>query len=147
MPNAVKWSALGTSTTAMSTELNSLANGSRAIASSAVDNDAARNMYADFELYVTYGVAPSAGGRVDLYLVQTLDGTNYADGSASVAPPMTSFAGSFPLRAVTTAQRIVLRHVLLPATDYKPLLDNQAGQAMAASGNTLKYRAYNAEVQ
>lgn len=149
MPNPVKWSAYAAAlASALTTELNALANGSYSAAGTEIDNAAAGTHYpyADFELGVTYGTAPSAGGYVALFLVMALDGTNYQDGGGSVAPPATAWVGNFPLRAVTTAQRVVLRGVLLPNAKFKLVAQNNAGQAMAASGHTLGYRAYGDEV-
>lgn len=129
----------------LTTELNSLANTNAAIAS-AYDNSAAGNQFfwADFELVVTYGTAPSAGATVDIYLLEAPDGTNYADGTSGASPVVVSthYAGSFPLRAVTTLQRIVIRGVPLTPIPFKAQLVNGSGQAMAASGNTLKMLPY-----
>ena len=93
---------------------------------------------------MTFGTNPTAGATIELYLLRAADGTNYEDGSASVAPNAGSRVGSFPVRAVTTAQRIVVRDVPLPPGLYKALILNYAtGQAFAASGNTLKVRPHN----
>lgn len=130
----------------MTTELNSLASTQGAIASSAYDNSAAGNQFfwADFELVVTYGTAPTAGGTVDLYLLETVDGTNYGDGTSGASPVTVSthYVGSFPLRAVTSAQRIIIRGVPLSPVAFKAQLINNGGQAMTASGNTLKMLPY-----
>jgi len=136
-----KWSTLGTIVSALTTGLNSLAADARAI-SSALDNGSDRYLYGDFELVVTYGVAPSSGGYVALYLVRSADGTNYADGDASIAPPATAWVGNFPVRAVTTAQRVIIPRVLLPPALFKAVVQNKGGQAFGSSGNTVKYRPY-----
>lgn len=127
----------------MTTELNSLANGSRAI-SSAIGADAtAANLLGDFELAVTFGTAPTLDNTVDLYLVRAADGTNYEDGNATIRPASNAFAGSFQLRNVTTAQRIVIRDVPLPPGLWKAVVLNSSGQAFPASGSTLKVRPHN----
>jgi hypothetical protein len=153
MANAIKWSALGTQTTVINgadvaPTLKALADNASKLGAE-VDNATDRNMYADFELLCKFGGAPSAGGYVALYLVQAVDGTNYADGSDSVAPPATTMVGTFPVRAVTDAQRVVVRHVLLPASKFKPLVVNKSGQAMTNvdAENVLTLRAYNEELQ
>lgn len=133
---------LGSQTSLLTTGLNSLANNGLAI-SSAFDNTigAAGDGYAlcDLELVVTYGSAPTAGTGVSVWLVGSQDGTNYEDGDASITPARLPDA-VFPLRAVTTAQRII-RRVALPWGLMKATLKNDGtGQAMAASGNTLKLR-------
>lgn len=133
---------LGSQATLLSTGLNSLANNALAL-SSAYDNTqaAAGDGYTlcDVELVVTYGVAPTANTGCTLWLLGTQDGTNYEDGDASTTPARLPDA-VFPLRAVTTAQRVI-RRVWLPWGASKALLKNDGtGQAMASSGNTLKVR-------
>lgn len=138
-----KWTTPASSETWMTTELNSLANAAGAI-SSAIDADAYGQLYADVELYVTFGTNPTANTLVEMYFVRQIDGTNYEDNTtgASGVPPANGFAGAFPVRAVTTAQRIILPKVELPPLDFKVYLLNRTGQSMAASGNTLTARRY-----
>ncbi len=128
-------------TTILSTELNSLANGSNSAASTAVDNSSNLDLYADFLLTVTFGTAPSAGTTCDLYVMPSLDGTTYADGGSSVIPAKNLYVGSFYVRNVTTAQVMALNNILIPQY-FKLVIVNNTGQTMAASGNTLKYRTF-----
>lgn len=153
MANAIKWSALGTFTTiingdATAPTLKNLASTSSKLGSE-VDNATSHNRYADFDLYCRFQSSPSANGYCELYLVQAVDSTNYADGSDSVAPAITTLVGTFPVRAVTTQQRVALRHVLLPNTKFKPIIINQSGQAMTNTDNEniLSIRTYNEELQ
>lgn len=142
-----KYNALGSVQTLLTTDLNALASGAKSAASTAFDNANAsnRHLFGTFELYVTYGTAPTAGRTVDLYLLPTVDGTNYADGSASVDPASNLYAGSFVLRNVNTAQRLVLAFVELPPTLFKAMVINRGGQAFSASGHTLKMAVYSYE--
>jgi hypothetical protein len=135
-------------TTLLSTELNSLANNAGALG---VEYDNATNdyIYGLFELAATFGSAPTAGNTVDLYLIPCPDGTNYDDAvtGASGAAPASCYAGGFPLRAVTTAQRVPLGFgasgpVLLPPCKFKAFVLNKSGVAMPASGSTIKMVAY-----
>lgn len=136
-----------TITSLMTTELNSLTNNSRAIGSAAGADGTAANLLGDFELVVTYGTNPTVDTTIDLYLVRSADGTNYEDGDASIRPAAECFVGSFQVRAVTTAQRMVVRDVPMPPGLYKPVIHNNGtGQTFAASGNTLKVRTHNRQV-
>jgi hypothetical protein len=133
---------LGSQTSLLTTGLNSLANNSAA-QSSTFDNTVAAAgdgyLLCDVELVVTYGVAPTANTGCSLWFLQTQDGTNFEDGSSSITPARLPDL-VFPLRAVTTAQRII-RRSWLPQGAFQALLKNDgAGQAMAATGNTLKIR-------
>lgn len=124
----------------LGTELNALANDALALGSEAVLADAGY-LLADLTLVLSYAVAPSANAAVSVWLLRETDGTSYEDGGASVTPARPPDV-VFPLRAVTGSQRIV-RQVMLPPGKFKPLAKNDgAGQALAASGNTLKLKAY-----
>lgn len=143
MPAQTTKYLLGSQATCLSTGLNSLANNSLAI-SAAYDNTAASAegdgyILADFELVVTYGTAPTANTGCSLWILLTQDGTNYEDGGTSLTPARVPDL-VLPLRAVTTEQRIIKR-VILPQGIFKILLKNDGtGQAMAATGNTVKIR-------
>ena len=127
----------------LTTELNALANNA-GVTTATIENSSTLDQYADFELVVTYGTAPVADTTVDLYIVRTVDGTNFEDATAT--RPTSEFVGSFVLDAVTTAQRKIVRGVMLPPTSFKLLVVNKAGQAMAATGNTLRGDFYNQQV-
>ena len=143
----IKHAAYGTLTSALTTELNSLATATWSAASSAIDNTSTLDLVSDFELYVTYGTNPSAGGYCALAVLPAIDGTpTFVDGGGSVAPQNSLIVGVFELRAVTTAQRVGLRDVVIPPGQFKVAVYNAAGQTMASSGNTLKYRTHNLTV-
>ena len=147
MADVIKQLNYGSIVTVLSTELNSLTNNSRAISAAQGADGTAADLLGDFELVVTYGANPTAESTIDLYLVRSADGTNYEDGDGSIRPAPDAFVGSFPVRAVTTAQRIVLRDRPLPPGLWKALLHNNAtGQTFASSGNTLKLRPHNRQV-
>lgn len=143
-----KWNAAAITTLA-STELNSLANAASAL-SAEYDNATNDYTFGIFELTVTFGVAPTAGKTVDLYIIPATDGTNYSTTitGASGYGQSTSYVSSFPLQAVTTLQRLssggigYRGAIFLPPTKFKALLINNSGQAFPASGSTLKMIPY-----
>lgn len=126
----------------ITTGLNSLANNAAAL-SAAQSNDAADegDLYADLELAVTFGTAPTENALVEVYIVRTVDGTNHETDSAE-GRPKNGYVGGFVVDNVTTAQRLILPFVLLPPRDFKILLINKSGQAFPASGSTLKAYYY-----
>jgi hypothetical protein len=144
MPNAVYWTTPAAIQTPISTGLNSLANNARVVSATITST---REHYADAELLLTFAVSPAANGYVSLYLLPTLDGTNFADGDASIVPASNMQVGSFLPQINTNAQRLAIRQIILPAVNYRWLIWNRAGQALAASGNTLRTRTYSPEVQ
>jgi hypothetical protein len=144
MPNALYWTTPAAIQTPIGTGLNSLANNARVVSGTMT---VTREQYADAELLVTFPVTPSTNGYVSLYVMPTLDGTNFADGDATLGPAANMQVGTFAPQASTSAQRLVIRQIVLPAVNYRWLLWNRAGQAFAASGNTLRTRTYSPEVQ
>jgi hypothetical protein len=146
MATTAKWTTPITIETVMGADLNSLATAAGEVAGGASPTNLTADslMWADLELAVTFGVAPTANSIVECYLVRQIDSTNYEDYTrgASAVGPSNGFAGAFMLRAVTSAQRVILPMVALPPTDFRILLINRSGQTMAASGNTLKMRRY-----
>ena len=131
---------VGTNQSLLTTELNSLANNALALGS-AITLTSAGYPFGQLELVVTYGTAPTANTGCSVWFIKDPDGTNYEDGAAALTPARAPDA-VLPVRAVTTAQRVVV-DVQLPLTAFKVLLKNDGtGQAMAASANTLKVLPY-----
>lgn len=154
MPNKIKWSAQASEVTLIagatsSPTLKNLASGGRKLGN-AYDQDATanRDQYVDIQLKVTFAVAPTAGDVVSLYLLPIVDGTNYEDGSDTVTPQRTPDR-VFSVRAVTTVQYLIQKHILFPASDVKPLIINDTGEALSNvdNENELTMRAYTDEVQ
>jgi hypothetical protein len=124
---------------ALTTELNSLANNTDSSASSAIDNTSGLDLYHDLTFTVaTQGGARSAGATVAVYLVPALDGTNYD----AVISGTAELVAVFTLDAATTARQSTRRDVPVPPGLFKYVLRNQTGQAFASSGNILEYRPH-----
>lgn len=127
---------------ALTTELNSLANAANSVASSEIDNSTALDLYHDLTLTVAQqGSARSAGGFVAVYMVHALDGTNFDD----VQETSAELVAVFPLDAATTARQATRRDVPVPPGKFKYFVRNVTGQALAASGNLLEYRPHSIE--
>jgi hypothetical protein len=135
---------LGTQATLLSTELNSLAANTNTAAGAAFNNTVGGGggdgyTLCDVELNCTFAANPNANTGVSLWFLSTEDGTNYEDGSATVTPGRAPDC-VFPVTAGQAATRCI-RRVMLPWGNFKPLARNDGtGQAMAASGNTVKVR-------
>ena len=149
MVSAVKWEAASTVTSIMTTALNSMANNTISAASTEVANETGLDTYYWLELNVTYGVNPSdTAPTVDVYAAQAPDGTNYEIAPLTGGTNQSHmYVGSFPVIASTAAQRVVIGPIVLPPHKTKFYLDNQTGQTMAASGNTLDIVTNNYESQ
>lgn len=132
----------GTNQTVMTSELNSLANNASVVssvagASGVITLTSTGYLQALCELLVTFGTNPTANSTINVWFLTASDGTNFEDGSSSVIPQRNPDV-FFPMRAVTTAQRIA-KLCKLPVGTFKVLVQNNGtGQAMASSGNTVK---------
>jgi len=132
-----KWDGFTSRGNVLATELDALANNGRSAAGAEIDNGTNKDVYGQLELRVTFGTAPVAGGFVEIYMVNALDGTNYEDGSNSVDPGTHKLVDRIPVRAVTTAQRLKGRLLPLLPAKTRFLLLNSAGQAFPPSDSTL----------
>lgn len=142
---------IGTTVTLLSTELNSLASsaGLTAGAISSVGGTSGQfnntpgggsldgYAFGRFELVLAApGGTLASNTAANIWLLGTVDGTNFEDGGAAVAssrrPDLV-----IPVRAVSTAQRVSVI-APLPPGNFFVLLSQNTGQTWNASGNTLK---------
>lgn len=127
----------------LTTGLDNLAATTGKVLSAALNNSTELALWADLELAVTFGTAPTANTVIELYLLPSIDGgTTYPDGSSSVDPQAALYVGGFVVRAVTTAQVLVVRGIVLPPGFYKYLVKNTTNRAFPASGSTLRQATY-----
>ena len=125
------------STTVLSTELNSLASGAASAASGALDNGTLLDLFADLTFNIaTQGAARTAGAFVSIYIIRATDGSTYDGILAAGNEPRATFT----FDAATTTWQFSRDDVPLPPGLYKWYAVNNTGQALAASGNTLKQR-------
>lgn len=147
----LKWKDGSSTTTVLSTELNSDVTAQLTV-SAAIDNDAGLDLYCDIEvLHGTYGSSVTAGTKVaDIYLLPTVDGTNYPTNDAdstTLYPEAKYIVGSCVKMSATGTggMRSIITGVPLPARDFKIAHLNTTGVTLAASGNTVIIRVYKAQ--
>ena len=122
----------GSQTTVLSTEANSLANGSSAVSTSEVDNST--NRYCAGELDVEIAGASAGTGYVSVYLIEggaTGDLATYANLANA------RLIGKVQMNGTTAAQKTLKFDGV--SKFWKALLYNGSGVALAASGNTIKF--------
>lgn len=141
MANLGKWTST-TLTTVMSTELNSLASNSGVSSASAYDNSTNLDMYVDIEVFLAaFSPNNSLGPQLLITFGESVDGTNF--------PAANNSHGDFELvttlpigKTASTAQRVVVKNVIIPPAKFLVNLFNLTGSALAASGNTVKFITY-----
>jgi hypothetical protein len=154
--NQISWTGyLGSVTTWMSSELNSLANSSTTtLAISSVGGtsgvftpNSPPYLYADAEFVAGGTFSPTAGAFIEVWLLRTLDaGTNYEDGSASVAPGRVADFIINVRNGTTITPRAGVQGIILPQDKYKVLVRNQCGVALPSSGNIIRFFSYQLQV-
>jgi hypothetical protein len=140
---------LGSATTLLSTELNSMASSSSTFVVSTVGGTSGlfSNTYGggglggytlgQFELKLAAPGGTLTASPVLFWFLQSVDGTNYEDGSTSVLPARQPDL-IIPVRAVSTAQRIGGIYAPLPVGNWYVLIEQQTGQTWGSTLNTLK---------
>jgi hypothetical protein len=135
----LKWVAPEATATALTTDLNSLANGGLSAVSAAVDNETDLYQYLELEL-VLASLTPTGTPSCSVLLIKSVDGTNYEDSTTSA---LHTVIATLPFSTATGAKRVCQANIQVPPCKFKLAVLNNAGVALAASGNTLKYRRHN----
>lgn len=139
-----RWTAPTAIASALTTELNSLADGAYSAASSAIDNTSNRYTHMALEINLA-SLTPATSPYLAVYLLPSIDGTNYVDGGGATAPPAGTLVAVVDL---STSAGVKLRGVTgipVPPLLFKLVLLNEANVALGASGNTVEYRLYSEE--
>lgn len=152
MPNITRSGYLAAATAvtwASGTTLNSLANNGWTSLSDEIDNSTNKYMFADVELVLGSAAFTGTLSSVELYLVPTVDGTNYPNwstGTNDLGAQAQYAAGIFVTTAATAAQRSIVRDVALPPGKYRWGFRSRAGVTLAASGNSVNWRPHSLSV-
>ena len=127
-------------------QINSLADNEWTDLSDEIDNSSTKYMMADLELVLGSAAFTGTDSAIEIYLVPSIDDTNYPDWTSNVITDEQEnnkhFIGSMTTNADTSAQRMTLRSVALPNGKFKFGIRSRAGVALASSGNTLKWRPW-----
>lgn len=100
-------------------------------------------LYADVEFLAGGTFTPTAGAFLELWLLRSLDGgTSYEDGSASAAPGRSADAVISVRAGTTITPRAGAAGIVLPPGFYKPIVRNQTGATLPATGNLIRFAMY-----
>ena len=147
MPNAIKWEAASTSRgNVITTDLNSLGNGSYSAAGTEIDNSTNLDQWGSLLINLA-SLNPTSGAYLQLYLVPCTDGTNYDDAPSSTNPAWDKIIAQVSLATGSATKRVSTPWFRLPPTKFKFVLLNGAGVSFPASGNTVALYTNNDESQ
>ena len=112
-----------------------------------IDNSTNKYAFADLDLVLGSAAFTGSDSGIEVYIVPTVDGTNYPDwsGNATADAPEQAhyFVAFLPLKASTSAKRVVSSSqgpIELPQGKFKFGIRSRANVALASSGNTLYWR-------
>lgn len=110
-----------------------------------INNATKRDFYLAVEVYLaSVDLSGQENPAVNLFMFEALDGTNYEDdwfNTSRIVAIVSVEPGSG-----AQIHRAVSRGIIIPGPGkYIILPQNKTGVAFAASGNTLKYRAFSEE--
>ena len=112
-----------------------------------IDNSTNKYMFADIEVVLASAAFTGTDSTIEIYIVPCIDGTNYPNWTGDVITDEQEnnpyYIGSVTTSGATEAQRLTsLRNIALPNGKYKYGVRNRTNVALAASGNTLKWRPH-----
>ena len=128
--------------------LVSLADNEWTSLSDAIDNSSTKYMLADLEVVLgSYTAGTTGDEAVEIYIVPSVDGTNYPDWTDNVTTDQQEnnqyFVGSITVKQSGAAtKRGTMRNVALPNGLFKFGVRNRTHASLAASGSTLKWRPH-----
>lgn len=152
MANTTRWiiDTNWTAVTFTAGDLNSLASGGGALATSVIANSTPLDMLMDVSFVVTVGATTLVSSLWSLFVLPlNQDGSTYGDGyaSSSTTQPALQYGNSIGVKAgVTSGNTIVgtFQFLNLPPGDVKLAVGNNLNIALSGTAAlTLKYRSFN----
>ena len=117
----------------------SIPNAEGFVSSSIIDNSSNLDDTMDLQITINCASAPVANTVLYVYLLFSIDGTNYEDGSTSLQPVKVPIA-SIPARAVTGAQGVSVAGIPIPPQPVKIACWNALGQTSTTTVLADTYR-------
>lgn len=134
LPDYFKIGSLASTSTGVSSQ--DIANGATYTSTTEIDNTSDRYGYMAVEVVWQYGTTPTANKSVEVYLLRSLDGTNYEE----VAPQALIAGFSPPADYNVTHRRVLLTALPLVAAKYKFAVKNvDTQQQITISLNAWRY--------
>ncbi|NIT55419.1 MAG: hypothetical protein GWN00_04030 [Aliifodinibius sp.] len=129
--------------TYMTNGLDGLADNTTNVGGTIFDNSSNLDFYMCAELVLnSVDLSSETNPTVELYMVPSIDGTNYcdtgSDASSTDIPPASTLAGIFIIQETNASHRAGIEMFRIGPLKYTPVIINKTGQAFHATTNTLK---------
>lgn len=149
MTNEILYNEAASPTNWVTTELNALASAGVKLGTTVLNNSTGLKTFMDIEVSLAaQGSARSAGANIQITLLISVDGgTTYPYGADSLAGSPSAPQVVVGFDAATNARVATATMIPIPPAHIKPLVHNNTGQALGATGNTIRVRTYALEVQ
>jgi hypothetical protein len=134
-------------------DMNSMASGSAVLSSvSDIANGTALDMFADLSIQLG-SITAATPDTIGVYIYPLNgDGSTYGDNQlasgtqAAKVPTAVYWVGNIMFPAGAATIKGTLSRIILPPGSFRFVLYNQAGAALASSGNSCQYRTYNRSI-
>lgn len=136
MATTFKWLAGTSRGNQLTTELNSLGNGSFSAVGPAYDNTANLDEWGACDITLA-SLTPTAGAYLQVFLAVSLDGTTYEDAASSTNPGSHMLVATVSITTGVAAKRQMTAWFRLPPNKFKFVLKNATGVALGATLNTV----------
>lgn len=144
MAQTFQWATVPSAFNLLTTELNSLADGSGSAAGPQIDNTTGFYQVGRLHLHLaSNSLALVASSYVDVFLLSSDNGSTYptyTSGTSYKLAESNYWVGSISLNPATQSSNVVdewLENIFIPAGKFKCVLVNHMGFSFPSSGNTL----------
>lgn len=147
MANKILWdAAVNSEGNVLTTELDSLADDGVSAPGTEFDNSTNLVTKGWLEFGITFGSAPTSNAAVTIYMLKSLDGTNY-ESAPILAVRNAEPIAMFGMEATTSARIYNSPMFDLPPSKLKFVAINESGQAFPVSGTTVELFTASKEIQ
>ena len=137
----VRWSPYDLPVTLLSSaEIGSLPNNGLSVPGADTVNSSGP-MYCDFEFVAGAAFSPGTNAILDIWMLRSLDGISFEDGSSSVAPPRDPDVSILVRSGTSITPRAGQPRIKLPPGHYKGMARNRLGATIPA-GSVVRVAAY-----
>lgn len=111
-----------------------------------IDNTTNKYIFHDVRVALASAAFTGTDSAISLYLVPSVDGTNFAQWTGNVTTfeqeNENSHVDTLQTSGATEAQEIIFRDVKIPNGKFKYAFRNKGGVSLAGSGNSAQYRPH-----